>query len=565
MTRRGATGSQLPWSRRQTGIYGGPGPKSYRRPLLYALGALAAVAFAYFLFTKAFGGGGCSEEYCASGRNIVPPDGFELVSKIYEYRSEAGALPAGNDAQVYLPLTTATTDNRNLTFFRYVEGSKAWEPVTAAVLEPQGNKVSGVFHDMPALIAVLRRTGSQWTVSAYLEHNAPLHREATGKVTIVHTLDFRPQSDGTLQGELSTTKFDPGVAVYPVIYANATDKASVPIVTGILASPASRSAHVQQIVTKANEKKLEGVDIAYLDLPASERTNFTLFIAELGQALHAQSKQLTLTLPPPLRIQDRIDEGAYDWAELGRIADVLQMTPYRDQGTYRKSMPDILTYLAGIVESSKLVLTVTPYATVQAAEGIQRVPISTAMTIATKMTIGGSASQKIETNSILEIRGTNIDKTENLTGIQWDPNSATVAFTYKDNGGRTIWLENYFSVGFKLEFVSRFKLGGLAVEDASDNIYLGNIWPAITPFVTGGQPVLLQPNPADLQPLWAAQKGQLEDTKKGVVKWTTPAEPGTYTITLTLSDGVSRFENEVAIVVQARVAAAPTATPTVKP
>ncbi|MBI5949835.1 MAG: hypothetical protein HY875_16990 [Chloroflexi bacterium] len=561
MTGRGGAGPQLPWSRRQSGIYGGKGPRSYQRPLFYVLGALAAVALAYLLFTKACGGGGCSEEYCESSRKITPPDGFELVSKIYEHREDGATLPAGSDAQVYLPLTKATTDNRNLTFFRYVEESKAWEPVTAAVLEPQGNKVSGVFHDMPALIAILRRTGSQWTVAAYLEHNAPLHREATGKVTIVHPLDFRPQSDGTLQGELSTTKFDPGVAVYPVVYANATDRAAVPIVTGILSSPASRSAHVQQIVAKAAEKKLEGIDIAYLDLPATERTNFTLFIAELAQALHAQSKKLTLTLPPPQRAQDRIDEGAYDWAELGKAADVVQMTPYRDQGTYRKSMPDILTYLTGIVEPSKLVLTVTPYATVQAAEGIQRVPISTAMTIATKMSIGGSASQKIETNSILEIRGTNIDKTENLTGVQWDPNSATVAFTYKDNGGRTIWLENYFSVGFKLEFVSRFKLGGLAVEDGSDNIYLGNIWPAITPFVTGGQPVLLQPNPADLQPVWNAQKGQLEDTRKGVVKWTTPAEPGTYTITLTLSDGVSRFENEVAIVVQAR-AATPSPSPT---
>ena len=563
MTRRGSTGSQLPWSRRQTGIYGAPGPKRYGRALSYALAALALVAVGYFLFTKAFGGGGCEEEYCASGRNIAPPDGFELVSKIYGFRLDAEALAPGSDAQVYLPLTRATTDNRNLTFFRYVEESRAWEPVTAAVLEPQGDKVSGVFHDMPALIAVLRRTGSQWTIAAYLEHNAPLHREAAGNVTIVHTLDFRPQSDGTLQGELSTTKFDPGVAVYPVISANAADKASVPIVTGILASPTTRSGHVQRIAAMANEKKLEGIDIAYLDLPGSERTNFTLFIAELGQALHAQSKKLTLTLPPPLKSQDRIDEGAYDWAQLGQAADVLQITPYRDQGTYRKAMPEILTYLTGLVEPSKLVLTVTPYATVQAAEGIQRVPISTAMTIATKMTIGGSASQKIETNSILEIRGTNIDKTENLTGIQWDPNSATVAFTYKDNGGRTIWLENYFSVGFKLEFVSRFKLGGVAVEDASDNIHLGNIWPAITPFVTGGQPVLLRPNPADLQPVWAAQKGQIEDTNKGVVKWTTPAEPGTYSITLTLSDGVSRFENEVSIVVQARAAATPAATPTV--
>jgi hypothetical protein len=134
----------------------------------------------------------------------------------------------------------------------------------------------------------------------------------------------------------------------------------------------------------------------------------------------------------------------------------------------------------------------------------------------------------------------------------WDEGSATVAFTYKDDGGRTVWLENAFSVGFKLEFVTAFGLGGFAVEDASDNAFLGNIWSGIVPFVDSGAPVLMRPNPDDLVPRWRISNGTMEDVAPGVVRWTTPSEPGTYTVNLTLSDGIFFFESQVDVQVQPR-------------
>jgi len=84
---------------------------------------------------------------------------------------------------------------------------------------------------------------------------------------------------------------------------------------------------VQQVVAKMNEVNARGVDIAYLDLSATQRTSFSLFIGELYEALHAQNKQLTLTLPAPIKVQNRIDEGAYDWAALGKAADLIKIAP----------------------------------------------------------------------------------------------------------------------------------------------------------------------------------------------------------------------------------------------
>ncbi len=554
MTRRRA-GRQLPWAARGSGgLYGDRG-----NPGLARLGFLAAIVvgvvlIAVFLLAKACGGGDCGSDkyYCESSRDIRAPEGFERVSKIYEYNTSKGAVPAGTDVNVLLPLSKTTTDARNLSFYRYAPATDTWEPIAPAVLDPQGKQVSATFNDTPAVLAVMRRLSPAGHVVAYLGHNAVPNREAAGRITILHTLDFRPAADGSVQGDLSTIKPDASFAFYPVISASLGDKGSIPIVTSILSSSPSRSNHVQQIVKKVAERQLAGIDIAYLDLPADQRTSLTLFVTELGQALHAQNKMLTLTLPPPLKAQDRIDEGAYDWAELAKAADVLQIAPYRDQGSYRTTMPEILEHITGVANPSKIVLTVSPYATEKATDGLRTLTLTDAMVIATKLSIRSGADQKLTTNSNVDVVGVNIDKSANLTGIVWDAASACVAFSYQLNGGRTVWIENAFSVGFKLEFISRYKLGGVAIEDASDNVDLGNIWAGLVPFMTTGQPVLLQPNPGDLQPKWKPSKGTIEGGQRGSVKWSTPAEPGNYTVSLTLSDGVALFENEVSVNVQAK-------------
>ncbi len=547
--------SRLPWGGGSGhGIYAGGGGGLGRLVMLGAI-VLAVFLIAYFLFTRACGGDGCVDEYCSSERSIQAPEGYELVSRVFAYNTKKGVIAPGTDIRIQIPLVQPSQDNANLGFYRYVEDSKAWEPIAAAALDPQGRQVAGVLKEAPPLIAVMRRTSPVGRVIAYLEHNGSLHPEAAARATIVHTLDFRPDSSGALLGELSTIKLDPRVQHIPVLSASIADKGNI-LVEAILSDSKSRSNHVQQIVKKVNDTKVPGIDIAYLDLRADQRASFALFVAELGDHLRKQGKTLSLTLPPPIKVpsQDRIDEGAYDWAELGKSADILQMAPFRDQSTYRNDMQEVLQFLAQKVPSNKIVLTVTPYATEKAAEGLRRLSVTEAMGIATKLSIRGQG-QRLETSTNVEVVGVNIDKKDNLTGIVWDPVTACVAFTYKSNGGRTVWIENFFSVGFKLELIPRFNLGGVAVEDASDNINLGNIWPAILPFVAGGQPILLQPNSNDLTPKWTPSKGTIEGGAlgpKGSVTWVTPAEPGTYKVTLQLSDGIALFESEVTANVQPR-------------
>ncbi len=558
--------AKLPWGAGGSGVYNAPGGGGGRTVVLGGIVLALVLLAGYFVFSVC-GGNDCDDLYCATARDIPAPEGFERVSRVFAYDPAKGQISGGQTADVSLDLSKQADEEGNLSFYRYVEETQAWEPLATAAVQPGGKQAIARVTEYPAEIAVLRRLSATGQVVAYLPKGRSLHNDAVGKVTLLHTLDFAPSADGTIGGEATviqgTQKFDH----YPVFSANAATKSDA-IVTGILSSSASRANHVQQIVTKAQEANLKGVDIAYLDLKADQRSSFALFIGELAGALHRQNKRLTVTLPAPAWTNDRVDEGAYDWAAIGAAADLVKVTPFRDQSRYRLDMPKILQHLASAVDRGKLILTVSPYATESSSDGgISTMSLAQAMAIATRLGIQGD---KLSTESNVQVVALNVDRTENLTGMQWDAQTATVGFTYKFNSQRVIWIENFFSIGFKLEYVSQYELGGLAVEDGSNDPYLGNIWTALGPYIATGQPTLMRPNPDDLLPRWEVSGGEKQGGERagqnGVLSWFTPAQAGTHTVKLVLSDGVSQFESAVSVNIQPRERTpAPGTTPQASP
>lgn len=539
---------KLPWSAGGGGVYGPP-RGSAARPAVLAAIVLGVLAVLTFVFVQACMGGGCDDPYCASDRDLAAPEGFERVSKVFEYDRNRGELAEGARLLVSMPLTRESA-GANVSIYRYVEDTKAWEPVASAEVDAGGKHATATLTEAPSTIAVFRRLSPAGHVVAYLPKGQSLHEDAAGKVTLVHTLDFTPSAEGGISGDATvmqgTTKFE----VYPVISASAADKTDA-IVSGILSSAESRSNHVQQIAAKAREANLKGIDVAYMDLKPDQRFSFAVLVAELAGVLHKENRKLTVMLPPPILANDRIDEGAYDWGAIGAAADLVEIAPFRDQSRYRLDMPSILDHLTSVVDRQKLILTVTPYATESSSDGTTTtMSLTKAMAIATQLSISGVDS-KLTTESNVDVVGVNIDRSENLTGLVWDPNTATVAFTYKFNTNRTVWIENFFSVGFKLEYISEYRLGGVAVEDASSNDYLGNIWTAVAPYISSGQPVLMQPHPKDLAPEWWVSGGQKEGGERagqnGVLRWFTPSEAGTYVVKLLLSDGVAQFESQISV------------------
>ncbi len=522
----------------------------WQRVLLLAGIVLGLVVVSAFIL-GVIGGGSCQEQYCPTEADAPLPSGYAQVSDVFELRQPPPELPEGAEYELEIALRSPTSDPRNLVLFALDEDG-TWRPLGNAVLSGEGSRARATVSELPKTVVVLRRISPAGHLIAYLPHGAGLHPAAAERATIVHTVDFRPAADGTVEGTPTSLPPLENAAWIPTIRASATDTGTLANVDAILVSPESRSTHVNAILQLVRDLDAEGIDIAYLDLRPDLRASFALFVLELSQALHKDGKLLTLTLPPPVQLADgSMDEGAYDWRALGEAADVLQLTPFRDQRLYRLQMPDILEYLKTLVPAEKLVLTVTPYAT-EAADGeLRTLRLADAMRIAAAIQ-QPDAEGPIEPNQNVEIVAPNIDRNEGLSGVVWDPNTATVSFSYRQNGNRTVWIENVFSVSFKLELVSQHRLGGVAVEDASADPLLGDIWPAIASFADTGQPQLRQPNGEELVPRWSASGGTIEGGQRGRATWTAPPQPGSYTITLQLSDGVYRFENSVSVSVTAR-------------
>lgn len=540
------TNSPIPWnSGRQRRPRSSP---DLSRVVGMAAIVLLVVVLGYFAF-RWLSGGSCSDPYCPVSLGADPPTGFALASDVYEYTGEPLEIPDGAGVDITVELRSSDEGTSGLSFFQYRQENQMWEPLGAAVVGSEGNLATGRFTDTPPVIAVMRRLSPAGNVVAYLEPGQTLHPDAVPLVTMVHTADFRPAPDGSLEGTASPRTAAADAYHIPAVTAGNDDTGTLANLDTVLGDATNRSTHVREIAAVVQRDGLDGIEIAYMDLRTDQRNPFALFIEELAATLHTDGKLLTVTLPPPVIEGETVNEGAYDWAVIAGAADVVQMTPLRDQTNYRAEMQQILGYLAARVDPAKLALTVTPLAAEKSADGVRALTLTQAMTIATKLQLAGS---ELAPNENVEIVGYNIDRNEDLTGPVWDRNTATVAFNYKLDGNRTVWLENVFSVGFKLEFAAEYRLGGIAIESANSDPFLGNIWPAIRPYVETGQPQLLQPNPGDLQPQWSATAGVLEGGQQGVVLWTAPPEPGIYTVNLALSDGVVVFESEIRLAVEER-------------
>jgi hypothetical protein len=157
----------------------------------------------------------------------------------------------------------------------------------------------------------------------------------------------------------------------------------------------------------------------------------------------------------------------------------------------------------------------------------------------------------IHPQDAVTIVGPNVYQEEGASGLYWDDEALAVSFSYPGEGGaRTVWIENSFSIAFKLDLVQRFQLGGVAVEDVSSAAAGADIWGPIQELAESGEITLVRPNGPLLQPHWEASDGVLDGGAKGAVSWTAPA-PGTYDVTLVVSDGVVRVGQRLSLEVKA--------------
>lgn len=471
-----------------------------------------------------------------------PPAGWEVLSPLYDLEpageSEGGAFLTVN-------LEARPADERNLALYTYDDGQ--WKRLGPATLTSEGTAAQGEVPFLPQNVAALRRTTLAVQVAGWLPPDAELDPKVAPALSMLHPLDYVPAADGILLGAGRPRPEGGSLRVLPTVRALRPPESEA--VDTVLASPDLRQTHIGDILRVVQEGAYDGIDIDYRAVGPARGADFTQFVGDLADALHREGRSLTLTLPLPVQEMGDWDTGPYDWEALGQAVDAIKLAPELDQSLYHARMEEVLEFLTPQVDSSRLMLVVSPFSHEKGGEGIQALLLSQALGLAS--TVVARTEDDIRPQEAITIVGPNIYQEEGASGLYWDDEALAVAFSYPGEGGaRTVWIENSFSVAFKLDLVRRFQLGGVAVEDVSLAAAGPDIWAPIQELADSDEVTLVRPNGPLLKPHWEASGGTLDGGAKGAVVWKAPA-PGTFDVTLVVSDGVVRVGQRLILEVKA--------------
>ena len=506
---------------------------------------LAVVILLVFLFSGVLGGGGSEGTPVVDSPGIqgrqgeMPtlPPGLVDLSDFIEFETDGDIA-----ATIGLPLRSRPEDETGLGLYTYEDGR--WRRLADVNLSGDGQRAEADFSPVPQNLAVLRVIAQAYEVEGSLPPGGVLHPDA--KVGIVSPRDYTPQSDGTVGGTATEVEAGTGVLLIPTIVGNGEDTAS--IVNDILADESLRGQHVREIAQLADSGNFAGIDLEYSSVDSELRAEFTQFAQELGRILRNEGRRLSLTLPPP-----GPQRQAYDWPALDQAADIIKIMPIADPVDYWEIMPDALGQLVEDVDPQKLMLVVSPFSTELKDGDVRSLGYLEALLLASEIKIREPQDpERIETEVGVKAVAVNLAQSEGATSLRWSDDAATLSFSYGAPVKRTVYVENMFSVAFKLEMVQAYALGGVAVADASVGRDVANIWPAVNQFIETGTVALVRPNGDALVPRWEAPKGgNLDATVGPAVIWRAD-EAGSYTLRMLVSDGDLVFAREIGVDVKAK-------------
>ena len=524
------------------------------RLILIGLGGLAVILFALFVWPfSVFGGGGGGNGTGTDGTTLSAgagdgqvagvPTGFEALSIHFE------DLKAPKDTGPYvltMPLLQQESDGRNLGLYTFKDNK--WVRVSPATLVSNGTAASGEVDDMPTNLAVLRLLSSAVQITGWLPSGAKPDADGLDVLSTVNPADFAPTADGSVSGKATTLTGVTGNIV-PTVRASTTDDDNA--VDTILASPALLDQHVTALVQLALQSGNAGIDIDYPNVAPARKADFTGFITVLAGQLHQANRTLSVTLPTPKRAGVSWDTGAYDWEQITKQADLVKLRPNPDPSLYFQSVTDVLDYLKGRnVDLKKVALVVNRESYESGPDGLTGMNLFQALSLASDLEVRTAST--ITPNSSVVIVGRNIFQDDGASGIEWDDQAKAVSFQYPGLGGtHTVWMENSLSLAFKLQLASKYGLAGVAISDVSDTQGKADFWEPLRVYSGSGEVQPASANSVMLRPEWEVQAGDPQPESKGNLVWTAPAQPGTYQITLIVSDGVIRASRSLQLEVQA--------------
>jgi HAD superfamily hydrolase (TIGR01509 family) len=177
---------------------------------------------------------------------------------------------------------------------------------------------------LPDATATVGRHGS------IMHEVSPFWFQVTGEGTV----GFVPNLALPQTAELLTAIRRSGAKAVPSI----TDETKPGTMARLLANPERRATHVAAIVTLVDHGGYDGIDLDYEKFAfyddkstwPTTRPNWVAFLTELGTALHAKGKLLSVSVPPIYDTGRTPSSGkwVYDYAAMGKVVDRIRIMAY---------------------------------------------------------------------------------------------------------------------------------------------------------------------------------------------------------------------------------------------
>lgn len=488
------------------------------------------------------------------------PSTLQAQSPLYQLGVQ-GAVPA--QAVLSIPIPDGIEQLGALDVYGY--DGKKWSKLPFQFFLAEQRVEAYLRANLPQAVILVQTTALAPTISADLTTKTSLPPTVSALLAEVNPIGLMIAEEGGIAGDvppLEEASASSPYQVLPTISNWDGTQTRGDWVDEMITTSALRKAHIQALVDLTIEKLYPGINIDYQEVNPDNRKEFTAFIRELAQALHAKEKILSVTMALPTQIsRDEWDTGAYDWETIGQVADIIKIPlPGREAFAGNPSgVENYLMWAVGRVDRYKLQLAFS----VMGRDEFGNAYAPIAFTNVAKL----FGPVEVSPGNITPDTQVTLDlpRLRESRGLKADPPSGLYSFTYLDDKQQvhTVWIENPESFGKKLEYALQFNLRGVALRDVTNDAMDTRAWQALEQY-RDAQVSTFKARPVIIWRVNNQVVGKVAATDPRLT-WKAPNQPGDAKIEASLSfdDGQSLVGSTDPKPVQ--IARLPTPTPTPRP
>jgi len=248
---------------------------------------------------------------------------------------------------------------------------------------------------------------------------------------------------GALMEAVKSTGSKP-LALVSNVYRGKFDQA---VAHTILSNKTTRQKTIENIAKVLKDNGFAGVNIDFENVAPDDRQLYTDFIGALAQRIKPEGFMVSISVPAKKR-EDPSNSwsAAFDYWSLGQIADRVMIMTYDEHWS---------TALAGPIASVEWVETMLKFATsaIPSHKILMGLP-----TYGYDWAVGSRYSRSVRAYEAVELVKTG------KVQAGWDEAAKVPFYTYLSGKQRRIaYYEDAKSASFKIDLVSKYKLGGIAV------------------------------------------------------------------------------------------------------